>query len=77
MLKSKPTPKTSDKQRHFDVVFKLQASLLAKQIDFHQAADDLGMSEGKFRNWEKSIAPHYSADARFLRCIYGGPSTTA
>ena len=58
MSKPKPTPKTSDKRRHFDAAFKLQSAQLAKQIGFRQAAADLGVSEGNLRNWEKSIATH-------------------
>ena len=34
MSKPKPTPKTSDKRRHFDAAFKLQSAQLAKQIGF-------------------------------------------
>ncbi len=48
MSKTKPTPKTSEKRRHFDAAFKLQSAQLAKQSGFRQAAADLGVSEGKF-----------------------------
>lgn len=58
MSKPKPTPKTSDKRRHFDAAFKLQSAQLAKQIGFRQAAADLGVSEGNLRNWEKAVSAH-------------------
>jgi transposase len=58
MSKPKPTPKTSDKRRHFDAAFKLQSAQLAKQIGFRQAAADLGVSEGNLRNWEKAVSTH-------------------
>ena len=58
MSKPKPTPKTSDKRRHFDAAFELPSAPLAKQLGFRQAAADLGVSEGNLRNREKSIVTH-------------------
>ena len=58
MSKPKPTPKRSDKRRHFEAAFKLPSAQLAKQIGFRQAAADLGVSEGNLRNWEKAVSTH-------------------